>query len=550
LPADWDAERDVLVWVAAEAQLDGWARGPRTWVYVPEPGGVSAPSSATTNVLRSPGELFQALLNLVGPRPAHVLVQRSDGIARDVHELVAATVRNALRALAMQRRTLEESGVTWLLQGLANLPLVAQLSSIAPLARSCAGFPCVLVSPGPSLTRNVERLGALARHALILSGTHALHALHAAGVTPHLVLCADPGDLARHWEGLDLSSVEAFVVGATCRPETFAVPARRRLVFASNGPSDEWLFGPLGEQTGLATGGSVSCSLLSLAVHLGCDPIVFVGQDLSFTDRFYAASGLDGDARVEAAEPGSTSEFVLMKDAGAQGPGTTLADGRVRFTIPQRVLEVPGWNGGSVRTTAQLKCFLDWFAAVVPGLRSRARILNCTEGGARIDGMEHVRLAEASAAWRRPLEVGPLLDRSLAGFDPRERRRILCASTTDMLQALETCLRLTRSCRAQLARAAGAQGDAARGAELEKLGRAEKELSRALRGAPLVSLVAQADIARATEQARRARSLDENLAAARTLYAVVERAGALLCDPLRAARAALAPGGSGRALRP
>src|SRR5262249_6661887 len=145
-----------------------------------------------------------------------------------------------------QQKTLADTGRTWLLQGLANLPALARHPTIAALAGAFRGTPCVLVSPGPSLSGNVGALRELAGRALVVSGTHALSALARTGVAPHLVVCADPGDLARHWAGLDLSLVEAFVVAATCHAETFALPARRRFTFAGNGASDGWLFEPLG----------------------------------------------------------------------------------------------------------------------------------------------------------------------------------------------------------------------------------------------------------------------------------------------------------------
>src|SRR6185503_4743165 len=95
-------------------------------------------------------------------------------------------------ARAMQQKTLADAGPTWLLQGLANLPALAAHASIAGLRGAFAGRPCVLVSPGPSLAKNVDALRELAARALILSGTHALSALARAGVVPHFVVCADP----------------------------------------------------------------------------------------------------------------------------------------------------------------------------------------------------------------------------------------------------------------------------------------------------------------------------------------------------------------------
>lgn len=523
LPPTWDGARDVLLWIGPPGP--GLPSGARVLV-VPE--GAPQATLAEGRVVRTGAELFQAVIALTGVAPRHVLVHRCAGVAPELQRELATTLRNALRSRAMQQKTLQDAGPTWLLQGLANLPALAALPSIDALRGAFAGQPCVLVSPGPSLSRNVGALRELSGRALILAGTHALSALERAGVTPHFVLCADPGDLSRHWAGLDLSGLEALVVGATCRAETFALPARQRFVFAGNGALDAWLFEALGATPGLATGGSVACSLYSFALHLGCNRIAFVGQDLSFTERFYAAEGLDGDATVAAA---GADQFVLIKPAGASGIGTPLDDGRLQFTIPQRILEVPGWAGGSVRTTPQLKVFLDWFESVAPSLKGSARVLNCTEGGAHIAGMEHLSLAEATADWKALPPPAPVLERARRAGDERERSQKLGAWTHATALALDACVDAARRCRAL---GASARPDA------RALARAEKQLARTLRRAPLVSLVAQKEIGAARERARLATTLAENLAAARELYAVVERAGALLAEPLRAAGRALA----------
>ena len=79
-------------------------------------------------------------------------------------------------------------------------------------------------------------------------------------------------------------------------------------------------------------------------------------------------------------------------------------------------------------------------------------------------------------------------------------------------------------------------GSAARDrAKLEELGRAEKELTQALQPVQFFSLVAQEEIVAAQERARLASDLAENLAAASSLFEVVERSARLLRDPLAGA---------------
>src|SRR5262249_28270754 len=154
------------------------------------------------------------------------------------------------------------------------------------------------------------------------------------------------------------------------------------------------------------------------------------------------------------------------------------------------------------------------------------RLVNATEGGARIGGFEPLALAEVAAGFERTLDVGATLERASAGFDPLARRERLRAWSARTLAALEECVTLARRCRANLG-----GGERA----LPELARQERKLSEALRGAPLISLVAQDAIVAARERARTARALAENLEAARSLFEVVERAGALLADPLRCA---------------
>ena len=46
-------------------------------------------------------------------------------------------------------------------------------------------------------------------------------------------------------------------------------------------------------------GGSVATSAFSLSLKWGCDPIVFVGLDLSFPDgKYYVSTSSDGEARA------------------------------------------------------------------------------------------------------------------------------------------------------------------------------------------------------------------------------------------------------------
>ncbi len=538
LPATWDFGRDLFVLVGSGTEgLAGSlsaAGQVRLFVLLPaEADAARFPRRAV--IVRTAEELLTAVGDLPGAPPAHAVVRKTaDPWASDaVLQAAARSVRDALGSRRLLATTVERHGSIWLRHGLANLARLASTPSVASLAGAFRGQPCVVVSPGPSLSRNVHLLKEVRAKALILSGTHALAALQRAGAQPHLLMAADPGDLEWHFHGVDLRPIEAFLVGATCRPENLARPVRRLFSFASNASIDDWIFEALGEDATVPSGGSVACSSVGLALRMGCDPIVLVGQDLSFPDqRAYAEETLDGNARVTVNGDGS---FYLRKPGGAAGPGGATADGGLRYSRDQALREVPGYHGGTVPTSESFYAFLRWFEAFAAEHAGRTRLVNCTEGGARIAGMEQRTLAEMLAGWSAPLpDVGAALDAAVAGLDVAARRERLTGRVRDMLAALEPCLELAGECR----RLAGAAAPDRR--RLERLAAHERRLSRALAPVRLFSLVAQGEIVAAQEEARVARSLEQNLAAARRLFAVVERAVRELRDPLREARSALA----------
>ncbi len=533
----WDSGRDLLVVLGrgGESLVHALrARGQVRILLFVEPGTSVAELPEHVRVATNEAQLFEAVLALSGRSPGRITLRCTGDpwATRERAEATARVLKESVASRVLQVSTVEKAGKTWLLQGLANARALAEHPSIALLRGTFTGRPCVIVSPGPSLSKSLPHLPALRDRALIVSGTHALHALQTAGVPPHLIVAADPGDLRRHFERIDLSAVDALVVGATCRSELFALPARRRFGFASNGRIDDWLFCALGEEAGLPSGGSVACSQFSLALHLGCDPILFVGQDLSFTDRFYAEEGLDGDAHVEAS---GRDSFVLTKEGSANGPGTLRADGRLGFTVPQAVVEVAGYYGGRVRTTPTLASFLAWFEAKALSLGGAVRLWNCTEGGAAIRGMEPLPLAEARRRlWDEPLDAGALLERAVSGLDRPARLARMAEHLGRARGALDLCAERAARCRLL---AHGALTDARR---REELGRAEKDLSSALSPLRLfVSLVAQSEISAAQEEARGARDLASNLHASRRLFEAVRGACAFLRKPLDRALGAL-----------
>ena len=330
LPEGWDFHRDMLLILGSNpeevAQHYRSVGQERILIALPEDSAdpVGLPEdifwfaiAAVSSAVRSIGHGIVE----------HVWFVRTDdpNVTPELVAQVREEVRQGLRYRAMNLGTIHHFGRTWLLQGIQNLPDVASRPSIASLEGAFPGRPAVLVSPGPSLSKQLELLSKLEERAVVIAGSHALHALQSAGVRVDVAMIIDAGDkLLRHFDGLDFDSIGALVATISAQREILELPFARKFLVSINGPLDGWAFEGIGEPGVMATGGSVSCGALALALKMGCDPIVLVGQDLAFSGgRFYAQESLDGNAMVEQRD----GKFFLKKPDGAEGPGVDLDEG-------------------------------------------------------------------------------------------------------------------------------------------------------------------------------------------------------------------------------
>ena len=460
---------------------------------------------------RSLDELSAAIRTMQPCSPGRMVVRTTTGVAHDDAAAIASCVEAAISDLRIQRNTVCAFSRTWVDQGIANLPALARWPSIAAVGDRLRGKPMVLVAPGPSLATNAHLLAALKNRAVIAAFSHSLRPVLAAGVTPDLVITVDPQDLVYHFDGCDTR--ETYLVNAaTVHPSLFALPARGFFTVAANASIDDWVFDTLGEDASAPGGGSVATTALSLALRWGCDPIVFVGLDLSYPGgRYYVDTSVDGEARAAVDDSGVvrvegwSAGFRAMKAGG--GPAA----------VGERRVELPGYHGGTVPSSFMFSMFHRWFvdrlAAGVP-----ATVVNATEGGAFIPGMVHRPLADVVrdlVESRAPVDGRALLDDAVTAIDPDARREVITARLDTLVRGLRRCKKLAvRAMR--LAQAPDAR--------LEAI---EARLAAELAPLRLASLLAQRDLERAHDTARRPADAATYLAASTALFdtlrAVIDR---------------------------
>jgi len=290
-----------------------------------------------------------------------------------------------------------------------NLPTYLSTPPLDILRDRFRGCPAILVAAGPSLSRNVDQLASLRDRAVIIAAQTTLRPLLARGIVPHFVTSLDFSDMSRQFfEGLDIPEEVVLVAepkatwhvidifrgtcGRGLSQQRMAEPSRstrRRVILLDNAFAHRCVGEALARRTPMEPGATVMHLAFYLAQWLGCDPVIFVGQDLAFSGHCYYAPGV---AMHRAWWP-ETDRYCTLEMKEWE-----------RIVRHRPILRsVKDIDGHDIYTDEQMFTYLEQFERDFS--RCTTRVIDATEGGARKTGAEPMPLAEAARRFcREPID--------------------------------------------------------------------------------------------------------------------------------------------------
>jgi len=461
------------------------------------------------------------------------VVARLDPVrVREALDRVAHTKR-ALDSLAATRVTMMR---TWSEIAVDNVPYLLATPGLARLAGAFTGVPAVVVAAGPSLDRQLPALAREAERVLVVAIGQTYRALLRAGIRPDLVHAIESKNVSHQIAPSDPDDL-ALVVHPAAHPSLFEVPARARFV-ASPQPYQMacWIARALGDEVFLPGGATVAQSAVHLAVALGASEIALVGQDLAFTGgRVYASGSAYDMVSIERTEGGRFAFTNLAEKKALLGIEAPAHERRT-----DDLVFVEGWDGEPVATSRSYAVFLEAYRGIAAHLRTRGvALVNCTEGGARIPGLEHRRFESWLGEHAREAVHGRArIDRAFAAHAPADPAALASpiAAARDALDRLERASRRGLRSAARARGARGGQRAAARRIDvLRALAKATDAVAEELALLPWLDDLTQAalhELAVATrrveERAGAEAAFDESTALLRAAAAAVEGGRALL----------------------
>ncbi|MEY8763051.1 MULTISPECIES: motility associated factor glycosyltransferase family protein [Clostridium] len=227
------------------------------------------------------------------------------------------------------------------------------------------GMSAIVVSAGPSLEKNIDYLKKIQDDFIIISGLRNLKGLLKIGIVPDFLCILDTLDINyRFIEGCTNINI----------PIVFHEASSYKVIDKYTGPKILFLRNPkfsefLGKQVdGLYQGGSVAHICTSFAVYIGCSTIIFVGQDLAYTnDKFHAKSASFED-EVEVHE--DEKKYDLVDDI----------------------------YGNKIKTDSVFNMFREKLEDFIKHNKN-IKFINSTEGGADIKGTSVMSLKKSASMY-------------------------------------------------------------------------------------------------------------------------------------------------------
>ena len=528
MPMAWDWKNDILIlpnWITSDFIEAVYARGQKRvciFDFDDVPHRVQASKPFYINSEKAAFEYFAQSDVYGAARIVYISIATPAELQNDEHAQQANKLLEDFKMAFVHRianlNTVKLQGARLLKQGLNNLPAVADAIPFSRMIGQFEGRPMLIVSPGPSLDKNIDQIKDFKGRALIVAPAQSALALTNAGVIPDIVVVADPNEMQYLLDGVPMDQVTALVLGVTCHPALYKQYAGKIITFNANLGLDAWISDIFKDTTTLPAGGSVSTDALCMGVFLKCSPIMIVGQDLSFAgDKQYASQSADGKVKIIKNEETNTVSYSDL----TEGLETVFAAGGFDSrTLTEPLRTLPGYYGGTVFTKTDYAIFHTEFQNIAQAVKdeeSGIELLNCTEGGAYIEGFKHISLQEARGMLgdaNPVIDFTGTLERILNHNDAPVRRELLAARLRTMRSNLHAAGMSASKCR-QLA------AHAIRNGQTGNLANEEKRLIALVQKTLFISLAAQEKIMHALKLGVEAQNIPDSLAASNILFRVI-----------------------------
>lgn len=252
----------------------------------------------------------------------------------------------------------------WLVNSIKNLK-VEKTMPIESIIDIFKGKTAVIVSAGPSLNKNIRLIEKLKEKAIIIAVGSAIKVLDSRGIIPHFRVAVDAHPNEKKVVKEVDTKVSSLIFSNQLYYEILPEYKGNKFRFTLEA---EYLGKYIYKKMGISfreflSGASVANGTLNFLCDTGCKRIVFMGQDLSYTEEGLHARGVDTEKEYK--DWVKKMEYTVVKNIYGERAYTIHSFLQMKYTIE-----------GTVKKYTNVE------------------FLNATEGGLGIDGAKNVTAQE------------------------------------------------------------------------------------------------------------------------------------------------------------
>lgn len=201
-------------------------------------------------------------------------------------------IKEKVNALFVTVNTILNHDRQWLQNYILNLKQLHKSVPVEKLGSTFDGVPAIMVGAGPSLEYDLDILKELYDSALIVPVGSAFSVLDNHGIKGHAVGAIDGAfGEAKIFAKNDYNQGIALFYSFMANYKVLPLFNKEKFFFALH-EFDRYIYRQLAQQcVNIASGGSISISILDILAKMGCSPIILLGQDLCYSNSQTYAKG-------------------------------------------------------------------------------------------------------------------------------------------------------------------------------------------------------------------------------------------------------------------
>ncbi len=290
-----------------------------------------------------------------------------DKILKEEYLIVLESVKTVQRLQQVGENTTRQFSLDWQENYIHNI-LHSYMNHSLKELKQVYNCPIIVISGGPSLKKQIVKLKEIKEKIITIASGSTINSLLNHGIEPDYVVSID-GGIANYNHFKEISNIKSqLIFGFSSHYKIQEKFPNIKYAFLDVGDSafQNYLNNVFSLDVPLIAGGaSVANFAFTVACYMTSGPIAIIGQDLAYTDN--------------KSHEDSNKHFIEVDESYKKSRG---------------MFEITGYYNDSVLTDYAFLLMKRDFERLNRQIEHPSPIFNCTEGGAKIGGMEQIPFSE------------------------------------------------------------------------------------------------------------------------------------------------------------